>query len=1235
MDSSTSQLVQLPYLNDIYGAIAQLGQKNRNILVYYGEPALTSRLSRALHNQLLEQGQLCAFVDGVGLKEHTESPLERGPLLLRSDLGGGIDFSCYDIAYWCFWVAQNPMQAIDSVEFAKKMSRADKISAFADLVGAGQALDFSGVLKQMKLADMSATAQALIPEMISDAAKLIEGAIPFGVFAAKLPWFFVGLKERRRIWWKERGNEDLRELKAERGRPFDVLPWIPLFLARDLKQHFRRTDLAAGQKTAIVLVDGYDHLADDKSQAGQCSWLEAMLSKAESSPYVLWVIMAERPLPWMEDAQQVAVVPMAGWENALLTSVDTVRDDWSDQKRKLFELMAIPRYWDEALLALLAQQFLSDEVEVEGLNEESLREKLAVLTESPYVLALGNGTWRWQREMREYLLASQPLVERQRVHNWLFEHYRALATNTTQEILGLKEALYHGLQSAQPGAAIDWFLAAVLPAIERRPHPAIPEIVRAAVAVPDVLLPAQVALAYTRLGQALAAVYDWREAERALETALQQWTALAENRLAPADRSESQEDQLAAAETWYALAEVYLEQENAFDSLKSAQMATRIWGELLGEASLLYAQALSRQGRAYFHQKRRPDARRLSAQAVEIAAVLPEVTPLQLGELKWTATNVCCHADSLDEAEKQCLELIQFSAQLPEAEEHFFSIRSVALLGDIYSHMGRHKWQQAFDCYQQTIDQSQGVWGSDNDYAIAAVEAQIRLCRELGQQDLADKLAAQRERAVQPDQYENAVEVAASKNRMGFALYKKGQYGKAEPLWLQALALSQRILGDDHPDVATSLNNLATLYESQGRYDEAEPLHLKALALRQRILGNDHPDMAQSLNNLALLYESQGRYDEAEPLFLHALALRQQILGNDHPDVASSLNNLTLLYQSQGRYDEAEPLFLHALALRQRILDDDHPDVAFSLNNLAKLYESQGRYDEAKPLHLQALALWRRILGDDHPNVASSLNNLAALYRNQGRYDKAEPLHLQALALRQRILGNDHPDVAQSLNNLAELYRSQGRYDEAEPLFLQALALSQRILGGDHPDVAQNLHSLAALYKSQGRYDEAEPLLLQALALWRRILGNDHPDVAQSLNNLAELYRNQGRYDEAEPLFLQALALRQRILGDDHPNVASSLNNLAALYRNQGRYDEAEPLFLQALALRQRILGDDHPDVAISFNNLAALYRSQGRYDEAEPLYLQALALSQRILGGDHPLTQTIAGNLKSLQERS
>ncbi|OUL17532.1 tetratricopeptide repeat protein, partial [Nostoc sp. 106C] len=104
-----------------------------------------------------------------------------------------------------------------------------------------------------------------------------------------------------------------------------------------------------------------------------------------------------------------------------------------------------------------------------------------------------------------------------------------------------------------------------------------------------------------------------------------------------------------------------------------------------------------------------------------------------------------------------------------------------------------------------------------------------------------------------------------------------------------------RLFPNDHPDVAQSLNNLAALYNSQGRYNEAEPLLIEALAMTKRLFAADHPNVATSLNNLAALYNSQGRYSQAEPLYIDALAMCQRVLGVNHPSTATIRENLTIL----------------------------------------------------------------------------------------------------------------------------------------------------------------------------------------------------------------------------------------------------------------------------------------------------------------------------------------------------
>ena len=411
-------------------------------------------------------------------------------------------------------------------------------------------------------------------------------------------------------------------------------------------------------------------------------------------------------------------------------------------------------------------------------------------------------------------------------------------------------------------------------------------------------------------------------------------------------------------------------------------------------------------------------------------------------------------------------------------------------------------------------------------------------------------------------------EAARLLNEVGYYLDDRARFSDAEPLYQQALAIREKVLGPEHRDVATSLNNLAALYHNQGKYAAAEPLYRRALAIDEKALGANHPGVATDLNNLALLYKHEGKYAQAEPLYQRALAIDEKALGANHPGVATDLNNLAVLYSEQGEYAQGEPLFQRALAVREKVLGPEHPDVASSLNNLAGLYSDQGKNAQAEPLYQRALAIWEKALGPEHPNVATSLNNLAELYRAQDRYVQAEPLWQRALAIREKVLGPDHPDVATSLNNLAGLYYEQGKYGQAEPLYQRALDINERTLGSEHPRVATSLNNLAALRYAQGEYVQAEPLYERALGIDEKALGPNHPGVATDLNNLALLYRKQGKYTQAEPLFQRALAIREKALGPDHPDVAKVLENYARLLREMKRGAAARELEARAQAIR-------------------------------------------------------------------
>ncbi len=277
-------------------------------------------------------------------------------------------------------------------------------------------------------------------------------------------------------------------------------------------------------------------------------------------------------------------------------------------------------------------------------------------------------------------------------------------------------------------------------------------------------------------------------------------------------------------------------------------------------------------------------------------------------------------------------------------------------------------------------------------------------------------------------------EAAALLYQTGWYLTERARYDEAEPLLVQAYAMSEQAQGPEHLDTARDADSLANLYQAQGRYAEAEPLYQRDLHINEQQLGPEHPDVAPSLNGLANLYRKQSKYGEAELLYQRDLRIWEQQLGPEHPDVANVLTNLANFYQEQGKYVEAESLYQRALHINEQQFGSEHPFVAISLSSLANLYSQQSKYAEAEALYLRALRIWEQQLGPEHPFVAISLNGLADLYTEQGKYTEAEPLYQRSLAIQEQTFVPDHPSIVTTLEQYASLLRQMQRNEEAAQL---------------------------------------------------------------------------------------------------------------------------------------------------------------------------------------------------------
>ena len=349
---------------------------------------------------------------------------------------------------------------------------------------------------------------------------------------------------------------------------------------------------------------------------------------------------------------------------------------------------------------------------------------------------------------------------------------------------------------------------------------------------------------------------------------------------------------------------------------------------------------------------------------------------------------------------------------------------------------------------------------------------------------------------------------------LGRIYLQRGAYDPAVPLLEQAVALGRRTLGPGR-QLAQSLSDLGVVQRQRSQTGAARAALEEALAMRQKVLGEEDPDTAISHSELGRLLSDLGRLDEAEAQFRSALAIRRKVLGPADHETGVSLSDLGLLLKKTGDASGAETLLRESLEVMRKSRGPRHSDVGTSLSNLAMAVDERGDHRAAEAMLREALEIGEASLGREHPRNAHKLANLADVLRAEGKLAEAETRNEEALALSRPALGLDHPAVAQREVGLARIYLDQGRPAAAEPLLRHALGVQQRRLPTGDWRSGETLSLLGDAALRLSRFAEAERCLLQAAEILERSSA-DRPlrRARQARDNrslLATLYVAWGR----------------------------------------------------------------------------------------------------------------------------
>ena len=275
--------------------------------------------------------------------------------------------------------------------------------------------------------------------------------------------------------------------------------------------------------------------------------------------------------------------------------------------------------------------------------------------------------------------------------------------------------------------------------------------------------------------------------------------------------------------------------------------------------------------------------------------------------------------------------------------------------------------------------------------------------------------------------------------------------GSAVTHWRKLAAVSQRVLGPNHPDTPTIGRRLADAYLTAGLAAEACPWFQWILADRVGALGPDHLRTIGARRDLGHTLLAANRFRDALTVLNGAAADYERVRGADHPDTLRARDELAAAHRAAGQFDDAIGLYRRTLADREGVQGSRHPDTLATRQYLADAYLAAGRPRNALPHYKRVLVGRERGLGPDHLDTIAARGDLAAANYSAGRMAAALQLYEETGAAYSRVLGTDHPHTLARRADLANAYYRVGRLRDAVTLLRETVARCERVLPPEDP----------------------------------------------------------------------------------------------------------------------------------------------------------------------------------------
>ncbi|MFO7991862.1 MAG: tetratricopeptide repeat protein [Thermoplasmata archaeon] len=352
--------------------------------------------------------------------------------------------------------------------------------------------------------------------------------------------------------------------------------------------------------------------------------------------------------------------------------------------------------------------------------------------------------------------------------------------------------------------------------------------------------------------------------------------------------------------------------------------------------------------------------------------------------------------------------------------------------------------------------------------------------------------------------------------KKGWALMKKGDYGRAEAIFKEQKKIAKDI-GEDR-EIAQAYHNIGTLFSNRSKFEDAISSMERALEIWGKI--DDIVGRSRTLNNLGVAYYQKGDRKKSIKYYNESMELREKM--GDKQGIAAILNNIGLIYSEIGDLDRAEIFHKRSLEIDREIGDKE--GIGWSLNNLGIVNYYKGRLDKALEYYKKSASIDEEI-GDKRANGLVYIN-IGEIHRLKSNYEKALEYHKKSLDICKDL--DYRGGLIYNHYGLSEVYLYLDKIESSIEHVEYGLELSRELdakielgigfkfQGIINREIKEYKRADEFFNKAKKIFDDAQDLMNQGqlsyeYAVLKRLL-NEYDESKRLLENSLKTFQDMGIY---------------------------------------------------------------------------------------------------------------------------